>query len=111
MKKITNYFYYLKDIVSDIASPNVKIESFYLTPDQDNLGIAYRLGRQKLLHRSILTNFEVDYYNKLSIYDKQRLTKFTAFHEILALLQKDNSPTKQYIIQHIEEEIKHDTIL
>ena len=111
MRTVFNYFYYIKDITSDFATPNVKIDSVSLDPSEDHLVIAYRLGRQRLLQRSNIKEFEIDHYNRLSVYDKQRLTKFLTLQGVLSLLKEGNGPAEHKFIKHLQEEIKHDKLL
>lgn len=111
MEKILNYLYYIKDILSDLSSPNVKIEKFLLDSSEEHIHIFYRLGRQKLLHRNGIDDFDADYYNKLSEYDKQRLTKFLTFQGMLNILRDEKGSAKQKLIKHLLDEINHDKLL
>lgn len=111
MKKILNYLYYIKDILSDLSSPNVKIEKFSLDSSEERIHIFYRLGRQKLIHRNSINDFDADYYNKLSQYDKQRLKKFLTLQDILNILKDEKESVKKKIIKHLLDEINHDKFL
>jgi hypothetical protein len=111
MKRIFNYLYYIKDIISDFSSPNVKIERITLDASEEHIMVSYRLGRQMLIQRSNISDFEIDSYSNLSVHDKQRLTKFLTLQGVLTLLREEKGSAHYKFIKYLQDEIKHDKLL
>lgn len=109
MKRIFNYLYYIKDIISDFSSPNIKIERISLDSSEEHIIVSYRIGR--LMERSNISDFEINSYSNLSVHDKQRLTKFLTLQGILTLLREEKGSAHYKFIKYLQDEIKHDKLL
>ncbi len=70
--------------------------------------VVYRIGRQKLLNKMKLHQFEKEYFEKLSNYDQHRLTKFSSLQHILQKLFSNNVCNKENFSHFIEAQIKNE---
>lgn len=109
-KKITERFYYYIDSFK-AANLKAKIESFKLNHSGNNIIVTYRLGRQKLLNRMNLSEFENEYFDKVSHYDQHRLTKFSTLQFLLQDLFCNNLCEKDQLISFIEDQARNEQLL
>lgn len=108
--KISNRTHYYLDSLKINTNLTVKIERFEYNLNHCNITVLYRLGRQKLLNKMYIFDFEKTYFGNISSYDQLRLTKFSTFESLLQRLYKNNSFTKLEFINHIQEESKNEQL-
>lgn len=63
-----------------LLNPSVKIKEFKVTGD--GVVVLYSFGRPSLVNKKELKNFEIEFYDALSSYDKQWLIKVTALSDV-----------------------------
>jgi hypothetical protein len=102
--------YYLDSINIKVTGLKVKIEHFILNQTHDNIIVVYRLGRQKLLNKMNLTQFEKEYFEKVSNYDQHRLTKFSTLQHMLQILFANSICNKKHFTHFVEEHIKNEQL-
>lgn len=107
IRKISERIYYCYDSLK-ATSLKVKIEHFSLNHAQDNIIVVYRLGRQKLLNKMDLVQFENEYFEKISHFDRYKLTKFSTLQHVLLQLFSTNVCPKNLFTHFIQEQIKHE---
>lgn len=103
------YFRYLFELVC-INSITIRIERFDLNKHETAIYVIYRLGRQKLAQRLVLTNFTEKYYTYLSGYDRQRITKFLTLQDMLMNLFPVEERNRKTLINYINTAIKNDQL-
>ena len=109
--KIYNFYKYKLDTLK-IHLPNIKIERFELDHDisMNNIIVIYRIGRKKLTDKMRLNQFEESFFDKISIFDQHRLTKFGVLQKMLQKLFNSGSCTRKNILNFIKEEATHDQL-
>lgn len=108
-KQVTHFLLYCLDNLKS-NKLLVKIEHFDIDKDHHIL-VIYRLGQRKLLHKSMITQFQKEYFNKTSLYDQQRLTKFATYQTILDLLQDTpDALVKAKLARFIKDEAKNEQL-
>lgn len=109
IKEISDRIHYYFDSMR-VMGLKVKIEHFILNHAHDNIIVVYRLGRQKLLNKMNLTQFEKEYFENVSNYDQHRLTKFSTLQQMLQILFSNNSCNKEYFTHFVEDAIKNEQL-
>ena len=109
IKKISDRIHYYIDSLH-VSGLKVKVDHFILNNAQKNILVVYRIGRQKLLNKMLLSQFEREYFEKISNYDQHRLTKFSTLQHILQYLFTDNVCNKESFSRFIEEQIKNESL-
>lgn len=109
IKNISDRFHYYFDSAK-ASSLKVKIEHFILNNAQENIIVIYRLGRQKLLNKMNIYEFEREYFEKVSPYDQHRLTKFSTLQNTLQNLFTNNICDKQNFTRYIEANVKNEQL-
>lgn len=108
-RKISDRFYYYMDSFK-ATNLNVKIDHFGLDRVNQNIIVIYRLGRRKLLNKMNLSQFEKEYFEKISHYDQHRLTKFSTLEYFLKNLFCNKICKKEKFITFIEEHVKNEQL-
>lgn len=108
-RKISDCIYYYFDSIK-VTGLKVKVERFIFNNVHDNITVVYRLGRQKLLNKMDLKNFEQKYFEKVSNYDQHRLTKFSTLQNILQDLFRNDICNKDNFTRFIEEHVKNEQL-
>lgn len=98
--------YYIDSM--NVVRLKVKIEHFMINSVHDDIIVVYRLGRQKLLNKMKLIQFEKEYFEKVSNHDQHRLTKFSTLQHTLQTLFFTKVCNKEHFIRFIEEHIKNE---
>lgn len=107
--KISDKIHYYLDNIR-VNKLNAKIEQFKFDPEYSHVLVVYRLGRQKLLHKMDILNFEREYFEKVSHYDQHRLTKFSTLQHLLQDLFYGDSCTGETLIKYIHGEAKNEQL-
>ena len=107
INKIINFLIYHFD---NLRSKRlfIKIERFDLDKDGQII-VFYRLGRQHVLNKASIFEFERAYFDKASNYDQHRLTKFASYQKIGRLFE-DNSESLVKFTRFIKEEVKNEQL-
>lgn len=100
--------YFLESIFAE--NIKIKIDRFDLNKDENDISVIYRMGRQKLAQKLILSNFALKYFSNLSGYDRQRITKFSTLHDLMLHLFSDDAFTRKKLINYIKVAIKNDQL-
>src|SRR5436190_22910225 len=103
IKKISDRIHYYLDSIK-FTGLKVKIEHFILNTGHENIIVVYRLGRQKLLNKMHLNQFEKEYFEKVSNFDQHRLTKFSTLQNMLQVLFTSNVCNKDHFTRFIQEQ-------
>jgi len=104
---ISEFLHYYLDTLKPMRIP-IKLERFDLDGDKNVIAI-YRVGRQKLLNKLPLKEFEMKYFDKLSHYDQHRVTKFSTFQDCLKLYGV-NSQSFTQLVNYILKEVKNEQL-
>jgi hypothetical protein len=107
--KISDTVHYYMDNLH-IKNLKAKVEQFKFNPGENDIIVIYRLGRQKLLHKMDILSFEREYFEKVSIYDQHRLTKFSTLQKVIKNLFYKNSCNKIDVIKYIQESTENDNL-
>lgn len=109
IRKLSDRVHYYFDSFK-ATTLKAKIEHFIFNQNQDNIIVVYRLGRQKLLNKMNLAQFEKEYFEKVSNYDQHRLTKFSTLQHMLQYMFSNNVCNKNYFSNYIAEYVKHEQL-
>jgi hypothetical protein len=107
--KISEKYHYLLDSFN-ASDFNVKIDHFALDEANQMIVVIYRIGRQKLLHKMKIIHFENEYFDRISNYDKHRITKLSTLQDILITIFDNNTCSKEHYISYIAERIKNEQL-
>ena len=107
-KKIKDSVYYYLDNIK-ATNLSVKIDAFKIGPNNKIL-VVYRLGRQKLYNTMEILKFDREYFDKISVYDQHRITKFITMQNI-SNISNVSSIQENSLIKYIQEEINNDQLL
>lgn len=88
----------------------VIIDRFDFNNDETTILVIYRLGRQKLNQKQSISKFSTTYYDYLSGYDKQRITKFSTLQDLLNNLFLDENSSKNNLTNYIKRSVKNDQL-
>lgn len=108
--KCLNYLYYLKDVFTENALL-VKLDGISFNAESHQVNVSYRLGRQRLLHKSPIREFEAIYHRRLSVYDRQRFTKFLTHQQVIDQFNIESNFSYSQFIKFLQDEIKNDKLL
>lgn len=100
--------YYLEGIF--VNRINIKIERFDLNKQETDILVIYRIGRQKLVQKLILSEFSAKYFENLSGYDRQRISKFAILQDLLVNLFPERDAARLSLINYITRALKHDQL-
>lgn len=92
----------------DIIKTNpikIKIEKFQFDFEKEQICVNYRLGTHKICHRMFILDFESQYYEKLSSYDRHRLTIFSTFQHLINEVFNGNQCKKIDFLLYIQKEV------
>lgn len=107
--RISEYVHYYFDSIK-ATGLKIKVENFIFNSAHEDITVVYRLGRQKLLNKMNLLQFEREYFENVSNYDQHRLTKFSILQNTLRSLFSKNSCDREQFTRFIEEEIKNEQL-
>lgn len=107
--KLSEKYHYLLDSCN-ASRQLIKIDHFSLDMQNESINVAYRIGRQKLLNKMNILNFEKEYFDKVTSYDQHRLTKFSIMQNILVMLFDKSSCNKENYIAYLSERIKSEQL-
>ncbi len=107
LKKISEYFFYLKDSITS-SNPIVKIDSFSLCDEK--IQVSYRIGKHRLSKKQELKNFEEQFFELLSFYDKNRIIKYSNLEFILTDLFKNGYCDRERFLSYVEKELKNEQL-
>ena len=108
-RKIYDYFHYLLDSFNTTIVV-AKIERFTYDLNQNRIIVSYRLGRNKLSNKMALDTFEKELFEKVSIFDQHRLTKFSILQAVIQSLFQCKTCKKEDLIDFIQKEAKDDLL-
>ena len=108
-RKLYDYYRYQLDSMKT-SFPIVKIERFYLDISHHHIIAIYRIGRNKLLNKMVLQEFEHEFFEKISSFDQHRLTKFEILQTIMQELFNQDTFSKEKFIEFINGEANHDQL-
>jgi hypothetical protein len=109
IKKISDFIHYYCDSIR-VARLKIKIEHFILNHACDSIIVVYRLGRQKLLNKMELAQFEKQYFETVSNFDQHRLTKFSTLQYLLRNLFFNTVCSKENFTYFVTESIKNEQL-
>lgn len=109
IKKISDCIHYYFDSLN-VTRLKIKIDHFLHNKPHSDVLVVYRIGRQKLLNKMSLSQFEQEYFEKVSNYDQHRLTKFSTLQNVLGKLFTENVCDKEIFSRFIEEQIKSEQL-
>lgn len=107
--KISDRLHYYIDSIR-VSKLKAKIEKFKFDTKENHIIVMYRLGRQKLLHKTNISRFQQKYFYNISYYDQHRLTKFSTLQYLLHNLFYDKFCDKETLINYIEEVAKQEEL-
>ncbi len=107
-KIIERYYYYWDNFRA--RQINTKIDHFIYDKAHHTMMVSYRLGRQKLLHKMAIFQFEQEFFDKVSGYDRHRLIKFSTLQHVLVEVFKQASCSESDFQRYIQEEIKNEQL-
>ncbi len=93
-----------------LGRASIKVDRFDMNHDESTILVLYRIGRQKLTLKASLINFSTKYFDNLSGYDRQRITKFITLQDLLCNLFSEESSSRKNLIVHIKVAIKNDKL-
>lgn len=107
--KISDRLHYFID---NFYTPGIdtKIEHFLFDYEKKHFIVIYRIGKKKLLNKMDFGEFERMFFEKVSIYDQHRLTKFSTFQKIINELFYNDSCKKDSFINYVMEEAKNEQL-
>ena len=108
-KKLSDRLHYHLDNMK-ASKLSAQIEQFKYDLSYHSIVVTYRLGRQKLLNKMEILQFEREYFDKLSQYDRFRLTRFSTFQALLINLFQSDICKKESFINYIQEEAKNERL-
>jgi hypothetical protein len=108
-RKLNDYYRYQLDSLKT-SFPTVKIERFDIDVSHHKIIAVYRIGRNKLLNKMPLQEFEHEFFEKISSFDQHRLTKFGILQTIMQELFSQNTCSKGKFIKFIHGEANHDQL-
>ena len=85
-----------------------KVEHFKVDPIDQNINVVYRLGRQKLLNKMSLSQFEQEYFEALSHYDQRRIVKFSTLQSLLQDLFCEHQCSREKFFGFIEDQTRNE---
>ena len=106
-RKISNYLSYQCDNLK-INFVLIKIENFFYDLSDNKIMVTYTVGRNRLIQRMDIYRFETEFFGRISIYDKRRLTQFVTLQTIYDHLFKLNSCRQEDYINYIKTKIKNE---
>lgn len=106
-KKIIGLAYYYKDLFN---SPylQIKIEDFTYDDSANIIFVFYRQGRQKLIDKMNVINFEKEYFEKLSNFDRYRLIKLVTLQNTLQCLFVKGNCDRNAFVNLIKDCVRND---
>lgn len=88
----------------------VKIDRFALDSIEQKILVIYRIGKKKLTQKLPLSDFSNKYFDNLSTFDRQRITKFSTLQDLLINLFINDISSKPIFINHLKNAIKNDQL-
>ena len=108
-RKLYDYYRYQLDSLKT-SFPTVKIERFDIDTQHHKIIAVHRIGRNKLLNKMPLQEFEHEFFEKISSFDQHRLTKFEILQTIMQKLFNQDACSKEKFIEFIRGEANHDQL-
>lgn len=104
----SRFHYFLEEFFASWIT--IKIDRFDFDKDEDAILVIYRIGRQKLAQKLMLSHFSIKYFENLSGFDRQRITKFSTLQDLLTNLFSTEGTEKANLINYIKVTIKNDQL-
>lgn len=109
IKNISERLYYFFDNIKP-ERLQVTIDNFKLNKVKNEILVLYRLGRQKAICSLPILQFENEYFDQVSSYDKHRLTKFSTLQYVLDKHFNKGSCSKVSFINQLEKDLSHEQL-
>lgn len=105
-KYLGKFYYYFDHFKSSIVP--VQTDHFQFDNHSNCIIVVYRLGRQKLLNKMDIQQFNEKYFSMLSNIDQLRVNKFYIMQNILNKLFHNNIKNCKDMINYIKDEINNE---